>query len=261
MSFVSFVLGEKSADQLGLALLSQGTVVPAAPPTRDRTLVMPGRPGELDFGADLQPRVFTLSCACHKARTRQEFAECLRGLVAHLCGADGRPRTLRLIMEPETDRYYYVRYAGSLAVERYATWGQVTLHLVAHDPFAYALSPDVVTVTASPYQHSQRGTAPAEPLLRLQGVSTGVGGQQISIAVGTQTVVYRGALASGNWLEVDCAAKTAVRAVGESRTNVLPHLERPVFPPLVPGSNTVAVTVAGGASWSKLEIYARNRWL
>lgn len=257
---MNFSLGEKTAAELGLVLLGPGTIIPAAPPTRDRTLHLPGRPGELDFGAEAAPRNLTLHCATLTA-TRPEHAECIRQLAAHLHGPDGRPRALRLLLEPETDRYYTVRYSGSLPWERWASWGQVVIALVAYDPFAYAVSPDLVTLTASPHTHQQRGSAPAEPLLRLQGVSTGAGGQQLSIGIGAQAVIYRGALASGEWLEIDGAAKTATRVSGLTRTSVLPQLYKPVFPPLVPGANTITVTAAGGAAWSLLEVHCRNRWL
>lgn len=257
---MSFTLGGRTAADLGLVLLSRGTSIPGGPSTRDRTLVMPGRPGALYFGADFEPREFVLACAV-TTETREEFAARLRELAAHLGAGEGGPRELQLILEPETDRYYLVRYSGSLVVERLAGWGQVSLPLVAHDPFAYAVSPDVLTITISPYPHQQRGTAPADPLLRLQGVATGTGGQRISIAIGPQVVTYGGPLASGDWLEIDCRDKTAVRVAGATKTRVLPMLEKPVFPQLAPGANTITVTPAAGATWSLLEVHCRNRWL
>lgn len=256
---MSFTLGGKTSSELGLVLLSRGTVIPGGPATRDRILTLPGRAGALDFGAELQPREFVLHCAV-TSQTREELVARLRELVAHLCGPDGRPRTLQLVVEPETDSYYQVRYTGSLPVERWATWGQVSLPLTAYDPFAYAVSPEVVVIMASPHAHTQWGTAPGEPLLRLQGVLSG-GGQQLSITIGTQTVTYRGALATGDWLEIDCRDMTAVRVVGVTRTRVLGSLERPIFPQLPSGASTITVTPTGGATWSRLEMHCRNRWL
>jgi len=55
--------------------------------------------------------------------------------------------------------------------------------------------------------------------------------------------------------------KTAVLVRGEAGEKALHLLERPGFPQLTPGANTIQVVVAGGASWSNLEISCRNRWL
>jgi phage-related protein len=169
----------------------------------------------------------------------------------------------QLILGSTPDRHYLATYSGSgLDAEIIARQGLFSVAFVCPDPFAYAINPDVVMITASPHTHTQRGTAPAEPLLRLQGASTGAGGQQISITVGGQTVTYRGVLAAGDWLEIDSRDMTAVRVVGASRVNALPGFDPiSIFPVLTPGTNIVVVSVAGGATWSLLEMYCRNRWL
>ena len=152
-------------------------------------------------------------------------------------------------------------YAGNgLETGVTARQGRFTIELVCSDPFAYEVSPDAIAVTTSPYPHTQRGTAPADPLFRLYGSSLG-SWQRLSLEVGPQIVTYSGPLAAGDWLEIDCAAKTAVRVLGGVRTNVMPHLARPVFPQLAPGANVVRVLAEGGAQWTLLEIDCRNRWL
>jgi len=140
---------------------------------------------------------------------------------------------------PSSEREYAYTHAGLTVAETLPLAG-----VIAWGPY---------------YLHNQRGTAPADPLIRLQGVSLG-GIQSLAIHVGEQTVRYMGALAEGDWLEIDCQAKTAVRVAGADRTNMLPFLERPIFPQLAPGVNNIAVS-AWGAAWSALEVHCRNRWL
>lgn len=247
--------GEHSIAYHVRLLKSPGSILPG---TRDKVITMPGRHGAFRMIPDLGERTLQPECWLESSTMTQlhERLDRVRAWLNPLRGAQ------QLIFDDVPDRYYMAAYAGGgLDAEVTARQGMFTVDFICPDPFAYALTPDTATITASPYQHNQRGMAPADPLLKLQGVSTGTGGQQISIVIGAQTVTYRGALAAGNWLEIDCAAKTAVRVVGQARTRVLHLLEKPVFPQLAPGVNTITVTVAGGASWSKLEIHSRNRWL
>lgn len=167
----------------------------------------------------------------------------------------------QLVFSDEPDKFYMALIDGQTMVEQAISDGNVTLRFLCPDPFAYALSPDLVVMTATPLVHYQRGSAPADPLLRLQGASTGAGGQQISVTVGGQSVTYRGVLAAGDWLEIDCSEKTATRVVGTTRANAVGSLVKPIFPQLASGSNNISVTPEGGATWTRLEIHCRNRWL
>src|SRR5690625_7588243 len=59
-----------------------------------------------------------------------------------LVDAYGRPKTVKLRFGDEVDKYYNVRVTDSIPVDRVAERGYITLHLTAHDPYAYS------TVTA-----------------------------------------------------------------------------------------------------------------
>lgn len=259
MSHFSFA-GEHSTLYNVRLLKSEETILP---PTRDRTIALPGRHGALRLLPILGERHIILECWLDVATipfTDGQRQERLRGVAAWLNPLRG---VQRLSFDNDPTRYYDAVITAMQGVysRTEAHQGLFSIEFVCSDPFFYAITPDTVVTTVSPLAHTQRGTAPADPLLRLQGVSTGMAGQQISISIGAQTVTYRGALAVGNWLEIDCRDKTAVRVVGQTRTRVLNLLERPVFPQLAPGANTITVTPAGGASWARLEISCRNRWL
>lgn len=131
----SFILGGKRADELGLVMLRQSQR-PVLPGTTDRTLQIPGRHGAWDFGAELGPRLFNLEVAFIERNTvalQRKVSE----LAAFLVDAYGRPRTMELIFTAQPDRRYFVRYSGTLPIERISGLGRFTLPLIAYDPFAY----------------------------------------------------------------------------------------------------------------------------
>ncbi|MGV8164652.1 MAG: distal tail protein Dit [Alkaliphilus sp.] len=228
------------------------------PGTRDKVITLPGRAGALRITPDLGERFLSLECWVESAnivQLRQRLVQ-IAAWLNPLRGAQ------QLIFDDMPDRYQLASYyGGGLDADINARQGFFTLRLVCADPFIYALVPEIVIITTSPHVHTQTGTAPANPLFKLQGISTSAGGQQISITVDAQTTTFQGALAAGDWLEIDSEAKTVFRVVGTTRTSVLRYMQAPIFPELVSGANTITVTTAGGASWMQLEIDCRNRWL
>jgi len=231
--------------------------VSVLPGTRDKVITLPGRHGALRMLPDLAERTLTLECWL-AAANMPEMHERLQRLRAWLNPLRGQQR---LILDSSLDRYYSACLVGSsLDAEIKARQVMFSANFVCPDPFAYAVNPDIVTILASPHNLSQRGTAPADPLLRLKGTSLG-GWQTLSIQIESQTVTYAGPLAAEDWLEVDCAKKTASRVAGHSRASVMHLLARPTFPQLSPDANLITVVAAGGAAWSRLEVHCRNRWL
>ena len=227
------------------------------PGTRDKAITLPGRHGVLRMLPDFQERTLKLECWL-AAANMAEMHERLQRVRAWLNPLRGQQR---LILGSTPDKYYSACLAGSsLDAEITARQARFTASFVCPDPFAYAVLPDVVTLLASPHIHRQRGTAPADPLLRLQGTSLG-SWQTLSVQIGGHAVTYTGALATEDWLEVDCASKTASRVMAQSRVSVMHLLARPTFPQLSPDANVITVSATGGAAWSRLEIRCRNRWL
>jgi phage-related protein len=254
---VSFVLGEKTAAELGLSLVAQGTTILQIPATRDRTLAIPGRHGELDFGADLASRLFTLRCVL-KPRPTKDFVQTLRELAAHLLDIEGRPRTLELIIEPESDRHYYVRYAGSLPVELYANWGQLALPLVAHDPFAYgAPREDVREVTASPslWDLASEGTADAPLWIKIENLADPLAAG-FQLACAGRVMGYIADLASGAVLILNSATLQATL----NGTNAL-HAVVGDFLRLQPGTNALTYSDSAATRQLRVTVSWRDRWL
>lgn len=147
-----FKLGSRTAAQLGIRML-RASQRPILPGTIDRTLAVPGRSGELDFGADMGPRPFALECAMVK-RDPTSLQQAVSQLAAFLHDQYGRPRTLQLIFDAQPDRYYNVRYSGNMPIDRIVGLGQFTLPLTAFDPHAYSIDGQVIndSITTSPWE-------------------------------------------------------------------------------------------------------------
>lgn len=106
------------------------------PSTQDLTLNIPGRHGAYDFGAWIQPRSFVLACRFEE-RGYDTLKEQIRRFVMLFLDTWGRPKTVRLRYGDEPDKYYNVRYSGSMPLQRLAGFGLFSVPLIAHDPHAY----------------------------------------------------------------------------------------------------------------------------
>lgn len=165
-----FTLGSLTDVQLGIQLL-KGYSEPIAPATRDKTVKIPGRHGEYDFGADLGARLFKLKCEFVDAATRAALQTAVRALAAHLVDSDGNPRDLALSFDKEPTKFYTVRLQGALDIKRIITHGTFTLRLYAADPFAYGAEKKVeetVTVVITEIEVTNDGTVSTPPTITVK---------------------------------------------------------------------------------------------
>ncbi|MEC2708153.1 phage tail domain-containing protein [Bacillus thuringiensis] len=135
---MSLTIDGKSLNQLGLALLP-GFQHPAAPPIRDYTVSIPGRPGAYYFGSDIDPLEFNLPLIIKPQEDRFLLAAAIRKMVAAFIDPYGKPKEVKLIYDYEPDKYYLVRYSGSMPIDRYFRMGKFELPLIAYDPHAYSV--------------------------------------------------------------------------------------------------------------------------
>ncbi|PEL63290.1 distal tail protein Dit [Bacillus wiedmannii] len=135
---MSLTIDGKSLNQLGLALLP-GFQHPAAPPVRDYTVSIPGRPGAYYFGSDIDPLEFNLPLIIKPQENRFELAAAIRKMVAVFVDHYGKPKEVKLIYDYEPDKYYLARYSGSIPIERYLRMGKFELPMVAYNPYAYSI--------------------------------------------------------------------------------------------------------------------------
>ncbi|MEC2943435.1 phage tail family protein [Bacillus cereus] len=142
---MSLTIDGKRLNELNLALLP-GFQHPAAPPIRDYTVSIPGRPGAYYFGSDIDPLEFNLPLIIKPQENRFELAAAIRKMVTAFIDPYGRPKVVKLIYDYEPDKYYKVQYSGSLSIDRYFRMGKFELPLIAYDPHPYSIvdSTDIV---------------------------------------------------------------------------------------------------------------------
>lgn len=237
-----------------------GLDLPILPPARLSQDEVPGRPGVYVFRSELGPRVIRLRCMFR--------ANSLTGLMglARDIGKWLQPyRDGQLIFDEEPDKYYRARVNKEITATVRVAYGEFEVEFLAADPFAYAVADDEFNTTSSPFSFSRRGTAVSNPLIRLSGVSAG-GANKLKLQVNGQGwVVYGGALASGQKLQLDVERLTAtiVDAGNNYVSNALGGISGADLTALKlqPGTNTIQVATEGSATWSNIYILCRSRWL
>lgn len=127
-------LDGRSPEEFGLLFLKDH-YHPATPEMRNRTMTIPGMPGEWDFGSEWGSRPFSLPFGLIDY-DRYELQRKLRAFVAFLMDAYGKPREIKLTFDYEPDKYYSVKVSQRVDVDRAIHSGQLELPLVAHNPYA-----------------------------------------------------------------------------------------------------------------------------
>lgn len=135
---MSLTIDGKRLNELNLALLP-GFQHPAAPPIRDYTVSIPGRPGAYYFGSDIDPLQINLPLIIKPQEDRFLLTAAIRKMVAAFIDPYGKPKEVKLIFDYEPDKYYLVRYSGSIPIDRYFRMGKFELPLIAYDPHAYSV--------------------------------------------------------------------------------------------------------------------------
>ncbi|HHT7172081.1 TPA: phage tail domain-containing protein [Bacillus cereus] len=135
---MSLSIDGKSLNELGLALLP-GYQHQAYAPVRDYTVSIPGRPGAYYFGSEVDPLQFNLPLLVKPQKDRISLAKAIRKMVDVFIDSYGKPKTVKLIFDYEPDKYYMVRYSGSIPIDRYLSMGRFELPLTAYDPYAYSV--------------------------------------------------------------------------------------------------------------------------
>ena len=134
-----FTLGGTADTALGV-VLRPGYQLPMLPVSRDYAVEVAGRPGVHVFGSDLGPRRIVLDLTILDGTTMAELQALVRTFSEVLLDQDGKPEDVSLVFDMESTKTYTVRYAGSLPLKRLigGSLGEISLPLLAADPFAYA---------------------------------------------------------------------------------------------------------------------------
>jgi phage-related protein len=103
---------------------------PILPSTIDYTVYIPGRHGAYDYGAYRGPLPFDLECMFQRM-SYSDLKVKIREFVELFIDTRGRPKTVKLKFGDEMDKFYWVRFSGSIPLNRLAGMPSFTLPLVA----------------------------------------------------------------------------------------------------------------------------------
>jgi len=233
----------------------------ASPALRNSFIQIPGRPGVADFGSDGTERVITVRCNIYPQYT---FTNLVAALDAVAQWLDPDKGLKQLVLDDVPDRYFTARLQDAVDCDRLIlAAGAFDLKFVCPDPFGYAQTDEVFTITAEGASTITRtkGNTGSLPVYLLKGIIPQGTATSITIRTGDDELKVVGALNDGETLVIDSALVTAkvVDASGETLRNGLPLLSELNFPTLRKGANTVTITTTG-ATFTELQIHAKSRW-
>lgn len=130
------ILDGKTDTELGIRVLN--SYEQQEPATNDRTIEIPGRNGEYDYGANLGARSFNLPIMIERQQTKLALNQKISDLKQILLDPLGRPRYFKLAFDDEPEKYYNVRYSGAYSINKLLTLARFVLPLKAFDPASYA---------------------------------------------------------------------------------------------------------------------------
>jgi len=208
------------------------------PGTRENAEEIPGRHGEIDFGSEFRPRLLELYVAKNTdSAAREQLKRTFAKFLNPLQGA--KP----LIFADDTDKTYYVKYAGKIDLSQWPDYMEFTIPLKASDPIIIGTWEKVQTGSGT---LTNEGTFETPLVIEIAGTVTNP-----SVVVGGQTLSYTGSLASGDELVID----TGLMTVTFNGVNSLGNYSGG-FPKLQPGETAVTAAAAGTTTWKW-----RDRWI
>lgn len=145
MWYLGIKLDGYSEDYFGLVFLKDH-YHPLSPEMRNKTMSIPGMSGEWDFGSEWGSRPFNLPFSIIEY-DRNERQRKLRAFVAFLLDSKGKPREVKLSFDYEPDKYYTVKLATKIDIQRLLSTSDFTIPFVAHKPEAKFIAPtDEITM-------------------------------------------------------------------------------------------------------------------
>lgn len=111
--------------------------VMGVPATRDNVVTIPGKHGARHMGSWLEPKPFNLNCKIINRNNASQLMYASRELAKLFLDQYARPKEVKYVNEAEPNKFYTVKYVGSISIEKLASYGDFELPLVAYDPYAY----------------------------------------------------------------------------------------------------------------------------
>lgn len=244
--------------------------LPAAPSMRNKTLVIPGKHGAYDFGAEFEPLELELECRT-LGKSNADIQEIARTLKRLLIDEYGRPKTVQFITNYEEDKFYNVRLSDGISIERLVYAGDFNLPLTAFDPFAYSIEETTISeLTTTNKITTNNGDMVSYPIIEIESLpgqvqSVDMGGEEEGneldnlpllnpkITLRDKTLTFNGEITGT--LIIDYAKYTAKHG----SANAMPKLSGE-WGELRPGDNIISITDDNNSDGS-IKITHRGRWL
>lgn len=204
------------------------------PGTREYTEEIPGSHGEFDFGVEYRGRVMELHCVLEV--NPDQRADKLREIAGYLNALDG---VQKLTFADDPGRAYYVRYAGKLDLNIYASWSEFTIPFKCYTPDGTKTSPFIY----SALENELIGTGIATNAGNIETPFTVIITGPVTdpnITVGGYVMSYVGTIDAGSSLVIDTGKLT----VTMDGNNALKNFNG-VFPKLQPGDTSITAAAAG----------------
>lgn len=197
------------------------------PGTRDYFESVPGRPGEYDFGCDLDSMLLELHCAVETTKADWPAKRAvIAGYLNPLLGEQD------LTFADEPGRVYKVRYAGSVSVTNFIDGREFTIPFKMCKPYRIATTQSTKIGAGKAVNG---GNIETPCVIEIVGPVTNP-----SVTIGGKTMIYTGTVTASDKLIIDTENLTATF----NGANALPNYNG-VFPKLAVGDNTIAVPATG----------------
>ena len=117
----------------------QGYKHPIISEISNKTIKIPGVPGEYYFGTEIGTKSFSIPLGIIE-RDKNIVQQKLNKLVSFLFDQYGKPRLIKMVFDYEPDVYYMVRVNSNVTPDRMMIATKFSLPFVAYDPYKYSVA-------------------------------------------------------------------------------------------------------------------------
>lgn len=147
--------------------------IPPLPETRDYTVQIAGRDGDVDFGSEYGSRVIEHECILMADNATLDYQSKVRE-IARIFDAKRGDRTITYSDLP--GKRYRARYAGTLSIEKIIYDGMFQLPLKMHNPFPESDEENIEELVISQSPHTitieSDGDLSASPIFVLTNIGS-----------------------------------------------------------------------------------------
>lgn len=139
-----------SFSSLGIGIIRRD--IPVLPDTRDYTVEIAGRDGEVDFGSEYGTRIVNHECILMAEDSTLDYQAKVRQLARVFDSKRGE----RIVTYSDLPgKQYRMRYAGTLPIEKIIFDGNFMLPMKMHDPFPESSTEKILETTFTDNPHTE----------------------------------------------------------------------------------------------------------